>query len=236
MKKMIAILLAALFVSLAAFAEPADEALVSMEGLVLEIAEDGSLLVDTAAHGDVQVLVSDQTYLETDREISAGDYLLIDYNGQMTRSIPPQITASVIRMHALEGSIQEIYAEENAALLMTEAHGEVYVTLPDEWNASEIDAEVLTIYFNGAMTMSLPPQVNAAHVVPGYALQGTVTELGDGFLMLSDDVKNIQVNLGDTELPETILIGDVIRVIYNGQMTRSIPAQITADQIIQVSR
>lgn len=235
MKKIIAILLAALFVSFTALAEPV-EALVSMEGLVLEIAEDGSLLVNTAERGDVQVLVSDQTYIESDREISAGDYLFIDYNGQMTRSIPPQITASVIRMQTLQGSILETYAEENAVLLMTEAHGEVYVTLPEAWNASEIDAESLTIYFNGAMTMSLPPQVNAAHVVPGYALQGTVTELGDGFLMLSDDVKNVQVNLGNAVLPETIKTGDVIRVIYDSQMTRSLPAQITADQIIQVSR
>lgn len=236
MKKIIAILLAALLVCFAAFAEPAAEALVSMEGTVLEIAEDGSYLINTEEHGEVQVLISEETYIEASRDIAVGDYLYIDYSGQMTRSIPPQITASVVRMHVLEGSVIELFAEENAAMLMTETHGEVYVTLPEYWNAAEIEVEVLTVYFDGVMTMSLPPQVNAGHVVPGYALQGAVTEIGDGFLMIGEGTEAVQVNFDNSLLPENMQTGDVIRVIYNGQMTRSIPAQITADQIIQISR
>lgn len=236
MKKMIAILLAALFVCFAAFAEPAAEALVSMEGSVLEITEDGGYLINTAEHGEVLVLVSDETYVEAIRDIAVGDYLYLDYNGQMSRSIPPQVTASVIRMHILEGSITEIFAEENAVLLTTETHGEVYATLPEEWNVAEMDIETLTIYFNGAMTMSLPPQVNAGYVIPGYALQGVVTEMGDGYLLLGEGMEAIQVNVDASLLPENLQNGDVIRVIYNGQMTRSIPPQVSADRIVQISR
>lgn len=236
MKKIIAILLAALFVCFAALAEPAAEALVSMEGSVLEIAEDGSYLINTAEHGEVQVLVGDETYVEASRDITAGDHIYVDYDGRMTRSIPPQITASVVRMHVLEGSVIESYPEENAVLLMTETHGEVYVTLPDEWSSAEIASEALTVYFNGAMTMSLPPQVNAGHAVPGYALQGAVTEIGDGFLMLGEGLEAVQVNFADSALPENLNTGDVVRVIHDGQMTRSIPPQVSANQIVQISR
>ena len=40
---------------------------------------------------------------------SAGDYLFINYDGMMTRSIPAQITADLIRMYTLEGDIVEVY-------------------------------------------------------------------------------------------------------------------------------
>ena len=44
----------------------------------------------------------------------------------------------------------------------------------------------------------------------------------------------IQVNTDS--IPENIKVDDVIRVRYNGQMTRSIPAQVFALEIIRVSR
>lgn len=239
MKKIIALLTAVMLVlalGCAAYSESDSEQLVGIEGLVSEITEDGSYLIVTDMHGAVQVLVSEETYTETSRDIVAGDYLYIDYNGQMTRSLPPQITASVLRMHCLEGSITEVFAEENTVMLSTETHGDVRVVLPEEWNAAEIDAEVITVYFNGVMTMSLPPQVGAGYVVPGYALQSSVTQIGEGFLMLGEGLEAVQVNFDAALLPENVQAGDVIRVIYDGQMTRSIPPQVTANQIIQISR
>lgn len=235
MKKIIAILIAALLVCFAAFAET-EEMLIPMTGTVLEIAEDGSYLINTAEHGDVQVLLNEETYFETSRDISVGDYIYIDYNGMMTRSLPPQVTASIVRMHVLEGTVNEIFADENAVLMSTETHGEVYVTLPEEWLSAEIDTEILTVYTDGAMTMSLPPRVNAGYAIPGYALQGVITELGEGFLMIGEGMEAVQVNCDASLLPENMNVGDVIRVIHDGQMTRSIPAQVTASQIIQISR
>lgn len=234
MKKIVAILFA-LLVCFSAFAETA-EIPVSLSGVITEIAEDGSLLIHTTEHGDVQALINEETYFETSRELAAGDYIYIDYNGMMTRSLPPQINASAIRMHVLEGSVVEMFAEENAVMLMTETHGEVYVTLPEDWRGAEISSESLTVYCDGAMTMSLPPRVNAGHAVPGYALQGAVTELADGYLMIGEGMEAVQINFDASLLPENVNIGDVIRVIHDGQMTRSIPAQVTASQIIQISR
>ena len=229
-------MLAALTVFSGAFAELDSAPLLSMEGIVLEIAEDGSYLINTIEHGDVQVLVSDETFTEAIRDISVGDYLYIDYDGKMTRSLPPQVNASVVRMYSLEGSIIESYPEENAVLLMTETHGEVYVTLPADWAEQEITTETLTVYFNGAMTMSLPPQVNAGYAVPGYSIQGVVTEIAEDYLTIGEELEAVQVNFEDGLLPEDVNVGDVIRVIYNGMMTRSLPPQITAGEIVQISR
>lgn len=235
MKKMLSILLAALLVCFCAFAEPVSEELVSMEGLVIEIAEDG-FLIESAEQGEVMVLTSNETYVETSRDVLPGDYLYIDYNGQMTRSLPPQITASVVRMHALSGSVIESNPEENTVLLNTDTHGEVMVHLPEDWADSQVDVESMTVYFNGAMSMSLPPQIGAGYAVPGYPLQGIVTEISDGWLMIGEGMEAIQVNFEAQLLPEDLKVGDVVRILYNGQMTRSIPAQVSAGVIIQVSR
>ena len=102
--------------------------------------------------------------------------------------------------------------------------------------AMSCTAEALTVYFDGVMTMSLPPRIGAGFVIPGYSMQGTVTEIADGYLMLGEGMESIQVNVVPELLPEDMKTGDLIRVIYNGQMTRSIPAQIAAIEIIQISR
>lgn len=236
MKKLSIFLAIALLFGFAALSEPASEVLVSMQGTVLEIDENGNYLIDTAELGEVLVQISEATFLETDREIAAGDFLYIDYDGRMSRSLPPQITASVVRMHCLTGIIVETYPEENAVLLQTDALGEVFVRLPDDWAGQEIAAESMIVYYNGAITMSLPGQISAGFVLPLYSLQGAVTEIGEDFLILSEGTDAVQVNLADIEIPEDLNLGDIIRVLYNGQMTHSLPPQITAMEIVQISR
>lgn len=235
MKNIFVILFAALFILSAAFADPVSEELIPLEGMVIESYEDG-WLIENAELGEVKVLISEETYIETMRDIIPGDYLYIDYNGMMTRSLPPQITASVVRMYVLTGSVAEMNAEENTVLLNTDTHGEVMVHLPDEWTDHEIDSEYMTVYFNGAMTMSIPAQVSAGVALPGYTLQGAVTEIAEGSLLIGEGMEAVQVNYAAALLPENVNVGDIILVIHDGQMTRSIPAQISANQIIQVSR
>ncbi|MGN0803167.1 MAG: hypothetical protein ACI4MF_11280 [Candidatus Faecivicinus sp.] len=236
MKKLSIFLAIALLFGFAALSEPVSEALVSMQGTVLEIDENGSYLIDTAELGEVLVQINEATFLETDREIAAGDFLYIDYDGRMSRSLPPQITASIVRMHCLTGAIAESYPEENAVLLQTDALGEVFVRLPDDWAGQEIAAESLTVYYNGAITMSLPGQISAGLALPLYSLQGAVTEIGEDFLILGEGTDAVQVNLADIEIPEDLNLGDIVRVLYNGQMTRSLPPQVTAMEIVQISR
>ena len=53
------------------------------------------------------VLISEDTVLETGYELAVGDYVYVDYDGVMTRSLPPQVTAGRIVSHKLEGDVLE---------------------------------------------------------------------------------------------------------------------------------
>lgn len=204
-------------------------------GAVIEVTDEG-ILIDSETSGEVLVLTHEATVWETTGEIAAGDYIYVDHDGQMTFSLPAQITADVVRMHKIEGEITEVYAEENAVLLNSEETGDVYVYLPESFAGAEIDFEHMTVYFDGVMTMSMPAKISAGLVIPGYSVQGAISEIGEGYILIGEGMEAIQVNLTEGQLPETAEVGAVVRVIYDGQMTRSIPAQITAGEIVQISR
>lgn len=226
---LLTVVLALIFVMPALADTPAEEP-VLLEGVVLEMTEEGYLLL-TDEQGKVFVRISDDTILESNGEVACGDYLYVDYNGMMTRSLPPQVSASVIRMHKLEGDVIEWDTEANTVLLGNTEWGEVLVNLPDEWIDKEITEQHMTVYFNGAMTMSLPAQIGAGLVIPGYSVQGAVTEITDEYLLLGEGMSAVQVNLSDMELPEGLEAGAPVRVFFDGQMNWSIPAQITAESI-----
>ena len=65
-------------------------------------------------------------------------------------------------------------------------------------------------------------------------LGGQITESGDGYILIMDNVHGaVQVNLGDDTLYdgadfEELSVGQYIQVMYDGKMTRSIPAQVYA--------
>jgi len=228
MKKIALILVFALMtVFAAAVAEEAPvEEMTLLEGVVLEVREDG-YLVSEALIGQVLVLVNEDTVVETTADILPGDYIYVDYNGMMTRSIPAQITASVVRMYKTEGDVIEFLAEDNAVRLESVDFGEIIVNLPESYAGQTIDATHMTVYFNGAMTMSLPAQIGAGMIVPGYTVQGVVTEITDEYVLIGEGMSAVQVNFA--ELPEEIKAGDAVRVTFDGMMSYSIPAQITAE-------
>lgn len=82
--------------------------------------------------------------------------------------------------------------------------------------------------------LSLPPQISAECALRDCFLTGAIDELGEDSLLLDADGRKLQVAFDS--LPEGLKVDDVIRVRYNGQMTRSIPAQVFALEIIPVSR
>ena len=233
MKKLISILCVLTLICFAAIAEFSGEEAVAVGGVVLEIHEDGYLIMSDS---EIKVLTGEETYYDTDGDINVGDYIYVDYNGQMTRSLPPQVSAQVIRRHVLAGEITEHLPEENAVIVMTETHGEVYAYLPEEWKEHEIDFNYVKLYFDGVMTMSLPAKVSAGHLVPGYEMQGVVTEMADEYFMLGEGMEAVQVNVGLAAVPEDMKTGDIVRIYFDGAMTMSLPAQVSAWEIIQISR
>lgn len=197
MKNIFALILIALMAIMPVMAETTVEEVIPevymIEGAVIQNDENG-ILINTADMGPVLVMTGEETLWEGTETLEAGDYAYVDYNGMMTRSLPGQINAMVIRSYRMEGTVTEIMAEENAMLISTETHGNVYVTLPSEGApefeplpgspeaeaaaqeaaGEEVVAEEavlpaagdnVTVYFNGAMTMSLPGRINAGLVV-----------------------------------------------------------------------
>ena len=65
-------------------------------------------------------------------------------------------------------------------------------------------------------------------------LGGRITEIADGYIVMETLMHGmVQVNLGDDTLydgadPDELAVGQYIQVMYDGKMTRSLPAQITA--------
>lgn len=177
MKSIFALILSAFMAIMPVMGETAVEETVAevymIEGVIAQNDENG-ILVNTMEMGDVLVQVSDETIFEGAETLEAGDYIYVDYSGMMTRSLPPQITAQVVRCWRMDGIVSEVFAEENAMLINTETHGDVYVHLPAVDAEAQTEAEApampaagddVTVWFNGIMTMSLPGQINAGQLL-----------------------------------------------------------------------
>ncbi len=207
-----------------------------LQGTILEVQED-SLLIEDAAQGEVLVLISDKTVQETGYELGVGDYVYVDYNGQMTRSLPPQVTAGRIVSHKLEGDVVEVYAEENALLLYGSDGNEYRINLPEAWEGETFDAQRAIVYYDGAATLSLPPQVSAGLVLPEYAIEDIITELSETSMTLGMDEGAVLVEFDPALLPEGLEVGDAVRVSYESADagTNAAPTQVTATAILKIS-
>jgi hypothetical protein len=85
------------------------------------------------------------------------------YDGKMTRSIPAQITAQLIRACVREGLVGAM--GEDHFMLQTELE-EIQVNCTAEQLAQVQEGLQVKVYFSGAMTMSLPAQIGAELIVP----------------------------------------------------------------------
>lgn len=235
MKKMLAILLALLMAALLlpAYAENGDGTEVAeISGTVLEISED-ALLLETPEGQLIEANLTSETLYEG-KDAAEGDFIHVTYNGQMTRSYPAQVTALKIGCYVYTGTVSDI--TDDGFTLTTDATT-VLVHATAEQLTQVSDGAKINVYFNGVITMSLPGQISAEQITAVEEesfLSGTVV---DAFITVETaDGQLIQVNL--TSLTELLTglpdVGDTVRVTYNGQMTRSIPAQVTADAVEQV--
>ncbi len=127
-----------------------------MAGAVTDIGE-GFIMIQNAEGQDVQVNTFEETIFEG-KEIEVGDYIHVTYNGMMTFSIPAQIAAQKIGCYAHTGVVGEI--TEGQFTLETEMEPIIVNVTPEMIEGIESGMTV-TVYSNGAMTMSLPAQIGA---------------------------------------------------------------------------
>lgn len=173
MTKLIAILSAIAITLLSAFASiPAQpsvdiestedvEKIFEMTGTVQEITKDYYLIQNTDGQ-QVQVNLYDETIVEGETP-DIGSLIHVLYNGMMTRSLPPQINALRISCYARTGAIVEL--TENGFTL-DDGMEILQVNATAEQVSGLEPGSQVTVYFNGAMTMSLPAQIGAELIVP----------------------------------------------------------------------
>lgn len=168
-------------------AEVVDESEVYyLTGQITEIADDYIILEGTE-QGTVQVNLFDDTVFggKLPDELAVGEYAQVLYDGKMTRSIPPQVTALAVDVSVLEGKVAEIL-EDGRVLIdrtdvmeqqvdsqmkedgtvdteVTRTPEQVILSLPEGVELKVGDSAVF--YTTGIATMSLPAQMNAIAVV-----------------------------------------------------------------------
>ena len=272
-------LLLVLALPLAAFAQDEPEMDLELEGFVTEIVEGGFLMED-AELGEIMLNTSEATVwdgLLAEQELEAGQYVMVQFNGATTFSLPPQAHADRVGMHTLNGSVTEVH-EDGLFMMEDEIHGTVAV-LYDETLPVYAGMPV-TVYYDGVMTLSFPARVSARHIVLP-EITGVVSNWSEESFTLTDaegveyevlmneetifslmpeeileDAEMIETDEaaeeeeiaeeegnteeeenpeeeGDTEGASAVEWGDesLVTVYYNGMMSRSIPAQITAMEI-----
>ncbi|MBQ2953592.1 MAG: hypothetical protein IJE07_08560 [Clostridia bacterium] len=198
---------------------------VVLSGHVMEIADE-HLLVKTPDGLHVEAFITGETLFEGE-DVQVGDFVHILYNGMMTRSLPAQITAQTVSCHKLQGVVSEM-TEEGFILSFGEDVWHINATA-DQLDGI-LDGMFITVYHEGMMTMSLPPQVAASHI-RGQEIVGIVTEMIEGGFLLTVDGEEIPYAVYPMEdalffvQPEP---GLEIIVAINGLMTAGLD-QITVN-------
>jgi len=278
------VLLLAVVLPLTAFGEEVDT---ELEGYVTEIVEGGFLLEDKEL-GTVMLNTSDATVWDgvlMEKELEAGMYVIVQYDGRMTRSLPPQAHADKVGCYVLEGTVSE-FLPTGILLTGDPLFGDVIVQFEGDFPHVYLNVPI-TVYYDGVMALSLPGRVTAREIVVPQ-LSGTVSEkTEESFLLTDADGNEYHVNLSeDTLVTEVLPVveeeivpeetetaadeaeetenseetltegetvdvdepaetpelpdvewadGDAVTVYYSGAMTRSLPPQLTALEI-QVNR
>lgn len=194
-RKWIALLLAlCLALPLGALAAEADT---ELEGLVTELV-DGGFVMEDRDLGEVLVNVDDTTVRDgilAEGEIEVGQYVIVAYDGRLTRSVPPQAHADRVGCYVLNGTVSE-FLENGVLLTGDELFGDVIVRLngsvPHIYRGMPI-----TVYYDGVMALSLPGQVTARYVVVP-ELTGVVSEKdAEGFILTDANGQSYRVLLGE---------------------------------------
>ena len=212
-------------IPISAFATQATGA--TLEGLVTQVGE-GYFVMEDIAQGAVRVNLDDTlTVYEgvvTRDTLAVGQYVYVQYNGIMTRSLPPQVTAVKVSCFAITGSVTQIL-EKSYVVEGDAVFGKVLVHMGEQSPSVYLGVPV-TIYYSGIMALSMPPQISAVYVVVPM-LEGTVTNLKDtGFTLTDADGVAHQITLNaDTHTQVLLSDGAQVRVYYNGTLSNGTDAQ-----------
>ena len=192
-----------------------------LSGLITEVSE-GSIMITDAESGPVLLSVDTETILEGilgGTPLEVGMYVFAKYTGILTNTEPPQAHADRLGCYALKGIVAET-TNKDLLLAGDELFSEALVHLESNMPQAFMGVPI-TVYYNGTMTMSLPPQVTANHlVVP--VLSGKVKGMNtDNLSLVTEDQQEYTIHFnGKTLVPTSWysegLEGKDIMVYYDG--------------------
>ena len=131
-----------------------------VEGVIVSVDERSFIMQDKDL-GEIQVNFDASSVFEgvDAAALSFGQYVFVDFDGKMTRSIPMQIFAQKVGMYPVAGSVTEI-GENSVTIEQSNGKGPAVIHLLEDAPELKVGDEIIA-YTNGAMTMSLPPQTTA---------------------------------------------------------------------------
>ena len=198
----------------------------TLQGLITGVS-DAYFLLHDQTNGIVQVNLEDERTryagIAAKGRMAVGQYVFVQFNGIMTKSIPPQVTADQVSCYAIHGIVSEIlqsgYVVQGDSVL-----GTVIVHM-DKTLAPIFLHVPITVYYSGIIALSAPPQLTALHtVVP--MLEGVATSVSENSLVLTDDhhvVHHITLD-AQTQVDEPLSDGMRICVYYNGTLENTTDA------------
>jgi len=204
------------------------EEIFELHGEIIEMTDE-YVLISTPDMGDVQVNLSEDTVIEGVDALEIGQTAVVMYNGMMTRSLPPQITALHIGVYAVSGVIAEVL-EDRLVIVQDETGEEIILMLP----GSELLGENEELLEDEALAEL--EESEEADELSDDQLDGETDEEAEPVdeELTGEEVLNEE--LSDEELLEleapVYNVGDAIIAYTNGAMTMSLPPQMTALAIV----
>ena len=208
-------------------AEESEEHLYLLEGFVISTEEDAFLLQTTDGQ---QYLVhwSNDPF----DPVMPGDAVRLTYDGMLSRSIPPQVTASEFLSRKETGTVEEVSEDGQQIRLLTQDDTLLTVSMDDLLQGetgSLTEGEEVTVYLD---LREEEKGLTALHVRPASTLQGTILGVEDGMLELETENGLVLVRISESTLqlvsPE---VGRNVCVVPSGTMMLSEPAVYTALEV-----
>ncbi len=128
-------------------------------GCVLEITSEESFLLLNQDQQTIQVNTDKSTIFDLATSLHAGQYVVIDYDGKMTRSNPPQLFAKRIYGADVSGIVTAVNGHE-ITLVDDSTQQERIIHIPEDLSMPVAD-EHITVHYDGTIALSLPAQLSA---------------------------------------------------------------------------
>lgn len=196
-----------------------------LEGVVMELTEEGQILMDDLTFGEVFVQMEGGF-----EHVYAGMPVTIYYDGVMSLSLPALANARHIIVPELTGTVSELTEE---GFLLTDEGGMPWqIHFGEEMILSELlpveEAEIILEDEAELMTEEEAAEEEVSEEETAEEETAEEAESSEEADEETDPSEEAMMEEAVIELKD----GDVVTVYYNGASTRSIPPQLTALEIM----